>query len=79
MNKTDILKRLSNKDIKIIKESKNNNYVNFPRLGKNGQMLPSQWRSWQVLQKFNIGMIKGDSESGELIITEFGKELAEEI
>lgn len=79
MNTNDILKKLSNRDIKEIKESKKNNYIVFPRLSRDGRILPSQWKSWQVLQRLNIGMIKGDSESGELILTEFGKSLEKEL
>jgi hypothetical protein len=77
--KNNILRKLNNKDVKEIKNSAQSNYVSFPRLGADGRILPSQWKSWQVLQRYGLGFIKGNYESGEFKLSELGKEIAKEI
>ena len=79
MNTNEILKKLSKKDIKVILESKKSNYTVFPKLGKDGRILPSQWKSWQILQRLGLAYINGNFEMGELQLSESGKELAKEI
>jgi len=80
MNKTSsILRKLSNKDLKEIKKSMSTGFTSYPKMGKDGRILPSQWNVWQTLQRLNVGMIQGDSESGALVLTEFGKEVGKEI
>lgn len=76
MNKIDLtLRKLSNKDIKELKKSLSNNYTIYPNLSKDGRILPSQWKSWQTMQRYSIGFIKGNDESGKFELSEFGKEI----
>ena len=80
MNKNEsIIRKLGNKEIKEIKESLASNYTTFPRLGKDGRILPSQWKVWQNLQRYSIGFIIGSDEEGKFELSEFGKEVAREL
>lgn len=79
MTKTDILNRLSKKDINLIKQSKKNNYTAYPKMGKDGRILASHWKSWQTLQRYSLGFIRGNPESGKFELSELGKEIANEI
>lgn len=75
-----ILKMLSNKDKKEIKSAfEARDFTIYPKMGADSKILPSQWKSWQVIQRKGLGLIKGNEECGELKLTEFGKELAKEI
>ena len=78
-NTKNILRKLSSKDKKELKLAAETNYISYPRLGKDGRILPSQCKSWQVLQRTNLAFIKGDFENGELRISELGKEVIKEI
>lgn len=80
LNSKNIIRKLSGKDIKEIKNAfTSKDFISFPKLGSNGQILPSQWKSWQVLQRFSIGYIKGSAEVGEFQLSELGKQIASEI
>lgn len=75
-----IIRRLSNKDIKEIKiAAKSKDFTSFPRLGADGRILPSQAKSWQVIQRNCLGFIKGDFENGELQLSELGKEISQSL
>lgn len=77
LNTRDIIRKLSGKDIKEIKNAFcSKNFTSFPKLGADSRILPSQWKSWQILQRQNLGYIRGDYESGEFQLNESGKELA---
>jgi len=79
INTKNIIRRLSNKDKKELKLAAESGFVSYPRLGKDNRILPSQCKSWQVLQRANLAFIKGDFENGELRISELGKEIIKEI
>jgi hypothetical protein len=76
----NILRRLNNKDIREIKEvNASKNYISYPKFGKDGKILPSQWKAWQTLQRYGLGYINGDFEASEFKLSELGKELVKEI
>lgn len=79
MDTKNIIKKLSNKDLKEIKIAAKSNYKSYPRLGANKKILPSQAKSWQILQRHCLAFIKGDFENGELQLSELGKEIAKEL
>lgn len=77
LNSKDIIRKLSGKDIREIKNAfKAKDFTSFPKLGADGKILPSQWKSWQVCQRLGIGYMRGNYESGEFQLNESGKELA---
>lgn len=76
----DIIRKLSNKDLKEIKRAFNSkDFTSFPKLGADGRILPSQAKSWQVLQRQSLGYIIGNFESGEFRLNELGKQVAGEL
>lgn len=80
LNSKDIIRKLSGKDIKEIKNAfKAKDFISYPRLGSDSKILPSQWKSWQVLQRYSVAFIHGNEETGELRLSEFGKEIAKEL
>lgn len=72
----DIIRKLSNKDLKLIRESKHSNYIILPKLSKDGRILPSYWKTFQVLQREFLGYIKGTDVEGEFQLNESGKQVA---
>jgi hypothetical protein len=80
INTQDVLKKLSGRDKKEIKNAFGaKDFTLFPRLGADSKILPSQWKTWQVLQRQGLGYINGDYESGEFKLNEAGKQVAGEI
>lgn len=76
----EILRKLSNRDKKELKSAfTSQDFTSFPRLGADLRILPSQWKSWQVLQRQSLGFIYGNEDSGEFKLSELGKKIAEEI
>lgn len=78
MNNYDIIKKLTNSDIKELKSTFKNQLL-YPTMGKGGKQLLYQFRSWQRLQKLNLGLIKGKFEPESFQLTEQGKELVKEL
>lgn len=79
MNNINIIRKLSNKDLKLIRESKHSNYVIQPKLSKDGRILPSYWKSFQVLQRAALGFINGNDVEGEFKLSELGKEISKKL
>ena len=79
-DKKEILQKLSNRDKKEIKKAfMSQDFISYPKLGADGRILPSQWKSWQVLQRIGCGYIHGNDDSGEFKLNELGKIVAAEI
>lgn len=75
-NKEQILARLSRADKNQIKLAIKFGYPPT-QTNNNGQIKLSQWKSWQVLQKYGLALIKSDDDTYKLELTELGKEIGE--
>ena len=76
----NIFRKLSNKDLREIKNAfTSQDFVSYPRLGADGKILPSQWKSWQVCQRQSLGWIVGNYESCEFRLSELGKQIGKNI